>query len=97
MGNAKNKKIVDIQAFNLRSLLCGSKGNKKIKLNANKAIMFSQLLLLLVKVSLIWKSSLVETVTSLKEIYRLGKIKSASHIIFNCKFNITKNGKITQI
>ena len=37
----KNKKIVDIQAFNLKSLLCGSKRNKRIKLNTNKAIIFS--------------------------------------------------------
>ena len=62
----KNKKIVDIQAFNLKSLLCGSKRNKRIKLNTNKAIIFSQLLVLLIRVSLIWKSSLVETIISLK-------------------------------
>ena len=62
----KNKKIVDIQAFNLKSLLCGSKRNKRIKLNTNKAIIFSQSLLLLIKVSLIWKGSLVETVISFK-------------------------------
>ena len=31
----KNKKIVDIQAFNLKSFLCGSKKNKRIKLNTN--------------------------------------------------------------
>ena len=37
----KNKKIVDIQAFNLKSLLCGSKRNKRIKLITNKAIIFS--------------------------------------------------------
>ena len=37
----KNKKIVDIQAFNLKSFLCGSKWNKSIKLNKNKAIIFS--------------------------------------------------------
>ena len=49
----KNKKIVDIQAFNLKSLLCGSKRNKRIKLNTNKAIIFSQSLLLLIRVSLI--------------------------------------------
>ena len=49
----KIKKIVDIQAFNLESFLCGSKRNKKIKLNTNKAIIFSQSLLLLIRVSLI--------------------------------------------
>ena len=49
----KIKKIVDIQAFNLESLLCGSKRNKRIKLNTNKAIIFSQSLLLLIRVSLI--------------------------------------------
>ena len=32
---------LDIQAFNLKSLLCGSKRNKRIKLNTNKAIIFS--------------------------------------------------------
>ena len=37
----KNKKIVDILAFNLKSLSCGSKRNKRIKLNTNKAIIFS--------------------------------------------------------
>ena len=37
----KNKKIVKIQAFNLKSLLCGNKRNERIKLNTNKAIMFS--------------------------------------------------------
>ena len=62
----KNKKIVDMRAFDLKSLLCGSKRNKIIKLNTNKAIIFSQSLLLLIRVSLIWKSSLVETVISLK-------------------------------
>ena len=36
----KNEKIVDIQAFNLKSLLVGSKRNKRIKLNTNKAIKF---------------------------------------------------------
>ena len=36
----KNKKVVDIQAFNLKSLLCGSKRNKRMKLNTNKAIIF---------------------------------------------------------
>ena len=29
--------------------------------------------------------------------YQLGKIKSASYKIFNCKFNRTKNSKITKI
>ena len=48
----KNKKIVDMQVFNHKSLLCGSKRNKRIKLQ--KAIIFSQLLLLLIiRVSLI--------------------------------------------
>ena len=42
----KNKKIVDIQAFNLKPLLCRSKRKKRIKLNTNKAIIFSQLLLI---------------------------------------------------
>ena len=50
-----NKKIVDIQAFNLKSLFCGSKRNKRIELHTNKAIMFSQSLLLLIRVSLISK------------------------------------------
>ena len=50
-----NKKIVDIQAFNLKSLFCGSKRNKRIKLHTNKAIMFLQSLLLLTRVSLISK------------------------------------------
>ena len=59
----KNK-IVDIQAFNLKSLLCGSKWNKRIKLNTNKASIF--LLSLLTRLSLIGKSSLVETIISLK-------------------------------
>ena len=49
----KNKKSVDIQAFNLKSILCGSKRYKKIKLNINKANIFSQSLLLLTKVSLL--------------------------------------------
>ena len=49
----KNKKIIDIQAFNLKSLLFGSKRNKRIKLNTNKAITFSQSLLLLIWVSII--------------------------------------------
>ena len=62
----KNKKIVDIQAFNLKSLLCGSKRNKRIKLNTNKAIIFSQSLLSIIRISLIWESSLAETVRSLK-------------------------------
>ena len=61
----KNK-IVHIQAFNLKSLLCGNEKNKRIKLNTNTAIIFLQLLLLLIRVSLIWKNSLVETVISLK-------------------------------
>ena len=38
----KNKKIVDIQVFNLKSFLCGSKKNKRIKLNTNKAFIFGQ-------------------------------------------------------
>ena len=38
----KNKKIVDIQVFNLKSFLCGSKKNKRIKLNTNKAFIFWQ-------------------------------------------------------
>ena len=59
-------KIVEIHAFNLKSLLCGRKGINRIKLNTNKAIIFSQSLLSLIKVSLIWKSSLAETVISLK-------------------------------
>ena len=42
-----------IQAFNLKSLLCDSKRNKRIKLNTNKGIIFSQSLLLLIRVSLI--------------------------------------------
>ena len=62
----KNKKIVDTQAFNLKFLLWGSKRNKIIKLNTNKAIIFSQPLLLLIRVSLILKNSLVETAISLK-------------------------------
>ena len=37
----KNKKIVDIQAFNFKSYLCGSKRNRIIKPNTNKAIIFS--------------------------------------------------------
>ena len=49
----KNKKTVGIQAFNLKSLLYGSKKNDRIKLNTNKAIVFSQPLLLLIRVSLI--------------------------------------------
>ena len=49
----KNKKIVDTQAFNVISLLCGSKRNKKVKLDSNKAIIFSQSLLLLSRVGLI--------------------------------------------
>ena len=44
---------LDIQAFNLKSLLCGSKRNRKTKLNTNKAIIFLQSLLLLIRVSLI--------------------------------------------
>ena len=62
----KNKKIVDIQAFNLKSLLCGSKRNKRIKLNTNKAIIVLQSLLLFIRVGLIWKSFLVETLISFK-------------------------------
>ena len=83
----KNKKNVHIEAFNPKSLLCGSKRNKRTKLNTNKAIIFSQSLLLLMRVSLTWKSSLVETVISL----------SASYNIFNWKLNRTKNSKITKI
>ena len=49
----KNKKTVGIQAFNLKSLLCGSEKNDRIKLNINKAIAFSQPLLLLIRISLI--------------------------------------------
>ena len=49
----KNKMIVDIQVFNLKSLLCGRKRNARIKLNTNKAIIFSQSLLLLIRVNLI--------------------------------------------
>ena len=37
----KNKKIDEIQAFDLKSLLCASKRNNRIKLNTNKAIIFS--------------------------------------------------------
>ena len=37
----KNKKIVEIQAFNRKSLLCGCKRNNRIKLNTNKAIALS--------------------------------------------------------
>ena len=62
----KNKKIVDIRAFKLKFLLCSSKRNKRINLNTNKVIIFSQCLLLVVRVSLTWKSYLVETVISLK-------------------------------
>ena len=35
----KDKKIADVQPFNLKSLLWGSKRNKR-KLNTNKAIIF---------------------------------------------------------
>ena len=49
----KSKKIVEIQDFSLKYLLRGGKRNNKIKLNANKAVMFSQLLLLLMRVSLV--------------------------------------------
>ena len=48
----KNKKIVDIRAFKLKFLLCSSKRNKRINLNTNKVIIFSQCLLLVVRVSL---------------------------------------------
>ena len=61
-----NNKTVDMQVFNLKCLLRGSKRNERIKLNTNKVITFSQSLLLLTSVSLILKSSLVETVISLK-------------------------------
>ena len=37
----KNKKIDEIQAFDLKSLLCASKRDNRIKLNTNKAIIFS--------------------------------------------------------
>ena len=69
----KNKKIIDMQAFNLRSLLRGSKRNKRIKLNTDKENIFSQSLLFLIRVSLIWKSSLMETIISLKKITDLVK------------------------
>ena len=36
-----SKKIVEIQAFDLKSLLCGSKRNKKIKLNTNSSCIFT--------------------------------------------------------
>ena len=55
-----------MQDFNLKFLLHGSKRNERIKLNTNKVITFSQSLLLLTRVSLILKISLVETVISLK-------------------------------
>ena len=38
-----NKKSVEMQAFNFKPLLCGSKRNTGIKLNTNKEIIFSQL------------------------------------------------------
>ena len=69
MGNAKEKKIVDIQAFNHKSLLRDSKSNKRIKLNTNKAIIFLQSLLLLIRVSIIWTSYLVETFISLVKLW----------------------------
>ena len=43
----KSKKIVQIPAFNLQFLLCGSNSNNRIKLNANKTMVFSKSLLLL--------------------------------------------------
>ena len=36
----KNKKITDIQAFNIKSFLCRSKRSKRIKLNTNKQSYF---------------------------------------------------------
>ena len=66
----KNKKIVDVQAFNLKSLLCGSKSNNRIKLNTNETIIFSQSLLLLIRVSLIWK------VLWWKPLYLLNKLST---------------------
>ena len=48
-----NITIFEIQALNLKFLLCGNKRNNRIKLNTNKAIIFSQSLLLLIRVSLI--------------------------------------------
>ena len=48
-----NITIFEIQALNLKFLLCGNKRNNRIKLNTNKAILFSQSLLLLIRVSLI--------------------------------------------
>ena len=47
-----NITIFEIQALNLKFLLCGNKRNNRIKLNTNKAIIFSQSLLLLIRVSL---------------------------------------------
>ena len=66
----QSKKIVKIRTFNFKSILCGSKINNKTKLHTSK---FSQLLLLLISLSPIWKISLVETVTSLKKITDLIK------------------------
>ena len=48
-----NITIFEIQALNLKFLLSGNKRNNRIKLNTNKAIIFSQSLLLLIRVSLI--------------------------------------------
>ena len=48
-----NITIFEIQALNLKFLLCGNKRNNRIKLNTNKSIIFSQSLLLLIRVSLI--------------------------------------------
>ena len=92
----KNK-IVDTQAFNLKSLFCGSKRNKRIKLNTNKAIIFSQV----ATINYRGKSNLKKFfggnhyISSIN--YRLGKIKSASYKIFNWKIDRTKNSKITKI
>ena len=49
----KNKKIVDIHVFNLKSLLYGSKRYKIVNLNTDKESKSSQSLLLLISVSVI--------------------------------------------
>ena len=59
----KNKKIIKIKVFNLKSLLYASKRNNKIKLNTNKTIAFSQSLI--ARVCLIRERSLMETVISI--------------------------------
>ena len=38
----KSKKIIKIQAFNLKSILSGNKKIKRIKLNKNNVMAFSQ-------------------------------------------------------